>query len=278
MTADTVKFGKILKLILEEHNLSGNALAKASGISEGSVRKLMRLGTGTEDVTIQVEILAAVCRTLSLDLIEAMRLVYGIDAQAGTSHYSLEALSMAYVYDQLTEDAQKMLRNTVNMLAKEQGIRSPSKQVLDILKAVEKLQEAHPVLTNRRYELIGKLGRFLGRLTPEMTYNAMIRLLLSDLKLLYPDNSDLIPKDEAMLLNIIDHPLNNIALNALLPENGFRNSLERLSWLFNLTTHPSKDVENMSPEEVAALRALWEFVVENRYSNSKETLEETHSE
>ncbi len=66
---DKSSFGAYLRTILEQRRMSGNQLAKAAGVTEGTIRNLLKQGEDSSVSSPHPLVLRSISEVLGLDLV-----------------------------------------------------------------------------------------------------------------------------------------------------------------------------------------------------------------
>jgi len=248
--------GTYLKQILTERGISGNQLAKSTGIAEGSVRNLLRYGIDSTAPFPQPQTLTAVADFLGLDTIELFQMAGYLPTEPRTSHISPRAEFFAMRFDRLPIEQQKVVMDMVISLEKAHGLSTPGEEVEQMIAVAQRLRDAHPMYEKWHFGLRGEIGRRLGHLTRTTTNAVLTQGILRRLHE-YEDDPHLQAVREADLNRLIHHPKVVTLLNILLPRTDIPRAREKLFWLVNPEAKLDTPLEALSPEQQAGIRALW---------------------
>ncbi len=254
---------QIIRAAMDRQHISGNMLAQAAGVSEGTIRNLLRENDDPDAAGPQALVLKAVCQVLGLDEIRTFQAAGFLSPDQLIPHISTQAEYLAVRFDRLPGDKQELLLGMLESLEKLSGILSPGDEVRDVLEEVRALRLKHPLFKERRLVLTDRLGRFLGGALGKLTHQTVEDLTLGSvierLGTLYR-NAPLPPQTitEENVLAVVNHPNAAVALNALLPRKNIPSNIEKLFWLI----HPeNKELEYLDAETLSAIEDLWELLV-----------------
>jgi len=249
---------QLIREAMSRQNISGNMLAQAAGVSEGTIRNLLRENTDPDATGPQALVLRAVCSVLGLDEIRVFQSAGFLSPDRLTPHISANAEYLAVRFDRLPQDKQELLMGMVESLEKLSGIDSPGSEVREILEAVRQLRQAHPIFQEHRRAITDRLGRFfggaLGKLTNQTVEDLALSSVVDQLRTLYSDDPAYTAIDPDLMLRVANDPQAVIALNALLPRKNIVSNVEKLFWLM----YPAS--ESPTAENQQAVKDLWEIL------------------
>lgn len=250
-----------LKEVLEQRHLSGNQLAQLAGISEGSVRNLLKQGVEEEVSGPHPLVLKAICQALRLDEIHVFQLAGYLSDESSSQTISPAAEYLGLRFDRLPADHQRQLWDMLASLEQSVGILPPSENTRYLLEQTRVLQKEYPMFKRRKFGLKDELGRVIGNVTRTSTSGLLRKMTLERLR----DAADLPPTlawTDALYDEVIGSPDVTIALNVLLPRKDISTPQEKLFWL----VHPSETLDKrfslLADEYQQGIRALWELLVE----------------
>jgi DNA-binding Xre family transcriptional regulator len=249
-----------LRRVLEARRMSGNQLAQVAGIAEATVRNLLKQGEDPDVSGPHPLVLKAVCEALQLDEIEVFQRAGYLSFVPRAGQLSASAEYFGLRFDRLPPEQQAILWDLLGSLEKASGITPPGEQIRWLLEEVRKLRKAHPMFEKRRFTLSGEAGRLLGGLTPRLTLNVMLDSVAERLSGLFAGDPA-VPVTAATIQAILEHPHAVIVLNALLPRKDIPSALEKLFWLSHPGGTLDKQVEALSAEHRAGIRALWKLLM-----------------
>ncbi len=249
-----------LKEVLEQRHLSSNQLAQLAGISEGSVRNLLKQGTEDEVSGPHPLVLKAICQALQLDEVYVFQLAGYLSEVSSTKTISPVAEYFGQRFDGLPPKQQKQLWETLASLEQTVGILPPSENTQYLLEQLRALQKEHPMFKSRKFGLKDELGRVIGYVAHSSTPDLLRKMTFERLH----DAANLPPTlalTDALYDEVIDHPDIVMALNVLLPRKDISTPQEKLFWL----VHPSGTLDkrfSLLPDEYQqGIRALWEQIM-----------------
>lgn len=253
---------QILREALDRRGMSNLALAKAAGVSEGTIRNLLREEFDPDATGPKAHVLKQIAEILELDDLRLFQAAGYIRREHLESHLSLRAEFLATRFDKLPDDKQELLLGMLASLEKVSGIPSPSQEVQDVLDEIRNLRKRFPMFRERRFVLTDRLGRFLGGTLGKLTNDTIESLsegsVLDRLQLLFRKDSKH-PITRELIRQVLAHPNATVALNALLPHKNIPSNVEKLFWLL----HPeNKDLETLDEETLRGVEALWLLLIQ----------------
>jgi hypothetical protein len=246
---------QLIREAMSRQNISGNMLAQAAGVSEGTIRNLLKENTDPDATGPQALVLKAVCSVLGLDEIRVFQAAGFLSPDRLTPHISANAEYLAVRFDRLPPDKQELLMGMVESLEKVSGIETPGSEVREILEAVRLLRQTHPMYQEHRHALTDRLGRFfggaLGKLTNQTVEDLALTSVVEQLQALKSDDPERSVINTDLVFRVVNHPHAAIALNALLPRKNIPSNVEKLFWLI----YPASEAPDA--EKRQAVKALW---------------------
>ena len=246
---------QLIREAMSRQNISGNMLAQAAGVSEGTIRNLLKENTDPDATGPQALVLKAVCTVLGLDEIRIFQAAGFLSPERLTPHVSANAEYLAVRFDRLPPDKQELLMGMVESLEKLSGIETPGGEVRDILEEVRQLRQSHPMYQEHRRVLTDRLGRFfggaLGKLTNQTVEDLALTSIVEQLQALYGNDPAQAATDPDLVFSVVNHPHATIALNALLPRKSISSNVEKLFWLI----YPASEAPD--EEKKQAVKDLW---------------------
>jgi transcriptional regulator with XRE-family HTH domain len=260
-TPEDLPLHEMIREAMDRRGMSNNALAKASGVVEGTIRNLLREEGNPDATGPKAHVLKQVAEVLELDDLRVFQAAGYIRKDRLESHLSLRAEFLATRFDKLPADKQELLLGMLTSLEKMSGIASPSETVQDVLDEVRKLRKQYPLFNTRRFVLTDRLGRFLGGAMGKLTNDTIETIcedaVLERLQVLFRrDLSQPISRD--ILRRVVSHTSATVALNALLPHKNIPSNIEKLYWLI---FPENKSLEDLDEDTRNAIEALWRLLV-----------------
>lgn len=254
-----VTLGTFMRRILDERNMSGNMLAQAAGVSESTVRSLLKQGEDDSAPGPHPLVLRAVCDVLDLDHVRVFQLANYIPHDYHPTHLSAQAEYVGICFDVMTPDQQAMILGLINSLDRASKFPFNGDQMGDLVQRVADLRQQHPMFRARKFTKGDEVSRITGKaLRPdpsEWFLNSTHRRLMQ----LF-DEYQAITRQR--VFEVSEHPNARVILNLLLPRKEIPSALEKLYWLLRPREFYRRDVEAMSEEEQAGCRALWQLLDE----------------
>jgi len=265
---------QMLRDAMNNQHVSNLRLAKAAGVSEGTIRNLLREEAGPDAVGPQAHVLKRVANILGLDELRVFQAAGFISKERIAFNISVRAEYLALRFDKLPTDKQELLLGMLNSLEKVSGIASPSEDIQDVLAEVRKLQKQFPMFKDRRFVLTDRLGRFLGsafgKLTNDTVETITAGAVLERLQLLFRNDAAQHVSAESLRV-VMSHTNVSVALNALLPHKNIPSNVEKLYWLI----YPeNKELEALDAETLRAIEALWLLLLRVSGSSQHSNVEE----
>ena len=260
-TPEDLPLHEMIREAMDRRGMSNNALAKASGVVEGTIRNLLREEGNPDATGPKAHVLKQVAEVLELDDLRVFQAAGYIRKDRLESHLSLRAEFLATRFDKLPADKQELLLGMLTSLEKMSGIASPSETVQDVLDEVRKLRKQYPLFSTRRFVLTDRLGRFLGGAMGKLTNDTIETIcedaVLERLQVLFRrDLAQPISRD--ILRRVVSQTNATIALNVLLPHKNIPSNIEKLYWLI---FPENKSLEELDEGTRNAIEALWQLLV-----------------
>ncbi|MBN1564662.1 MAG: helix-turn-helix transcriptional regulator [Anaerolineae bacterium] len=257
----TDTLGSFMKQILDERGMSGNMLAQASGVSESTVRSLLKQGEDDSAPGPHPLVLRAVCDVLGLDHVRIFQMAGYIPDDYHPTHLSPDAEYVGLCYDALEPAQQVMIKGMLTSLDKTNAFPFNGDQMGDVIKRVGELRQIHPMFRARKFTAADEVGRVTGKaLRPdpsEWFLNSSHRRLVQ----LFEDDPA-VEVTRKRVFEVSEHPSARAILNMLLPRKEIPSALEKLYWLLRPMPFYHRDVEAMTEDERAGCRALWRLLDE----------------
>jgi transcriptional regulator with XRE-family HTH domain len=252
---------QLIRDAMNNRRMSNNSLAKAAGVSEGTIRNMLKEQTDPDAAGPQAHVLKRVANILELDELRVFQAAGFISKDRVISSISIRAEYLAMRFDKLPPDQQELLMGMLNSLEKVSGIPSPSEEIQDVLAEIRKLQKQFPMFKERRFVLTDRLGRLLGSAVGKLTNDTVETItegaVLERLQILFR-NEVAQPISAEILHAVMGHPNVTVALNVLLPHKNIPSNVEKFYWLI----HPeNKPLEALDEDTLHAIEALWTLLV-----------------
>jgi transcriptional regulator with XRE-family HTH domain len=250
-------FGSYLRTILDQRGMSGNQLAKAAGVTEGTIRNLLKQGEDPSVSSPHPLVLRAVCEALDLDHIRVLQMVEYIPAAYQPTALTPLAEVVGVQFDQLSAEGQRVVLSVLASLAATDGLTSDT--IHTLAQAVRDLRRAHPMFIERRFDVRDALGRVVGNVfgmyaTPHLLHSLESRLS----ELFREDPSITISQERIQAVAANAHA--RVVLNLLLPRKDIADPIEKLYWLvFPNDTYGTPEQE-ISEVQREGIRAFWHLL------------------
>lgn len=250
-----------LKEILEQRHLSGNQLAQLAGISEGSVRNLLKQGIEEEVSGPHPLVLKAICQALQLDEIYVFQLAGYLSEESVSKIISPAAEYFSLRFDRLSANKQNQLWDMLASLEQSAGILPPAENIRYLLEQTRVIQKEHPMFKHRKFGLKDELGRVIGNVTHTSRPSLLRKMTLERLH----DATNLPPAlalTDELYDVVLGNPAVTIALNVLLPRKDISTPQEKLFWLVHPSGTLDKRFSLLADEYQQGIRALWELLAD----------------
>lgn len=252
--ADKTSFGTYLRTILEQRGMSGNQLAKAAGVTEGTIRNLLKQGEDSSVSSPHPLVLRSVSEALDLDIVQVLQMLDYVPADYHRVTLSPIGEYVGSSFDQLKLDGQRVVLGVLASLTGENALQSDDINAIAL--AVRDLRAAHPMFIERKFDFRDEVSRSVGAVFGLFPDNQLAHSIGSRLAELFRDEPEKVITEDGIKA-AAKHPHGRVILNLLLPRREITNPLEKLYWL----THPNdtygKREENITEEQRQGIRALW---------------------
>ncbi len=252
--ADKPSFGAYLRTILEQRGMSGNQLAKAAGVTEGTIRNLLKQG---EDATVSSPhplVLRAVSEALGLDIVQVLQMLDYVPADYQRMPISPIGEYVGSQFDQLKPEGQRVVLGVLASLTGENALQPDDINAIAL--AVRDLRAAHPMFIERKFDFRDEFGRVVGGFFGLFPDHQLAHSIGSRLAELFRDEPEMVITEDGIKA-AAKHPHGRVILNLLLPRRDITNPLEKLYWLAFPNDTYGKREENISEEQRQGIRALW---------------------
>lgn len=251
-----LSLGKYIRQVLDERNMSGNMLAQASGVSESTVRSLLKQGEDDSAPGPHPLVLRAVCDVLGLDHVRIFQMAGYIPSEYHPTHLSPNAEYVGMCFDALDPLQQQMIMGMLTSLDKTNAFPFHGDQMGDLIRRVASLRENHPMFRTRQFTRADEVGRIAGKALRPDPSEWFLNSTHRRLSQLFEDNPD-ISITRQRVYEVSEHSNARAILNMLLPRKEIPSALEKLYWLLRPKEFYRRDIDAMSEEEQTGCRALW---------------------
>ncbi len=157
---DNPSFGTYLRTILEQRGLSGNQLAKAAGVTEGTIRNLLKQGEDSSVSNPHPLVLRSISEVLGLDVVQVLQMLDYVPSDYHSTPLSPIGEYVGLSFDQLQPDGQRVL---LGVLATLTGDASLSPDDINALaQAARELRKSYPMFVERKFDVRDEFGRVIG--------------------------------------------------------------------------------------------------------------------
>lgn len=251
--------GRYIREVMEIQGMSNSQLAKLVGVTEGTIRNLLKRGEDPSISSANPLVIRSVSEVLQLDLMYVFQLAGFVPENYKPMTYSPIAEYLAMSFDLLPPDQQRVLLGLLTTLQRENTISPDELNVLS--QVIRELQKAHPMFIERKFNLRDKLGHAVGTFFDLLPEDRAARSIANRLKPLFRNDPDIVITEENVTA-AANHPRGKIILRLLLPRKEIQRSIEQLYWLCHPSDTFGQEEETLSPEHQAGIRALWLLLVE----------------
>ena len=157
---DNLSFGAYLRTILEQRGMSGNQLAKAAGVTEGTIRNLLKQGEDAAVSSPHPLVLRSISEVLGLDVVRVLQMLDYVPSDYRATPLSPIGEYVGLSFDQLQPDGQRVLLGVLATLTGDESL-SP-KDINALAQSVRELRKAYPMFIERRFDFRDEVGRTFG--------------------------------------------------------------------------------------------------------------------
>ena len=100
---DSPSFGAYLRTILEQRGMSGNQLAKAAGVTEGTIRNLLKQGEDSSVSNPHPLVLRSISEVLGLDVVQVLQMLDYVPSDYHATPLSPIGEYVGLSFDQLSQ-------------------------------------------------------------------------------------------------------------------------------------------------------------------------------
>ena len=258
-------FGAYLRTLLEQRGMSGNQLAKAAGVTEGTIRNLLKQGEDASVSSPHPLVLRAVSEVLGIDVVRVLQMLDYVPADYHPTGLTPIGEYIGLSFDQLSEDKQRVLLGVMATLTGDSGV-SPD-DINRLSQAVRDLRKTHPMFIERKFDVRDEFGRVVGSFFGLLSDTQLMYTITRRLLALFSDEPSMTISEE-QVKDAATQPRGRIILNLLLPRKEIPNPLEKLYWLMFPNDTYGKQEQDISSEQQEGIRALWR-VLSQKESNAR---------
>lgn len=255
--ANRQQFIALIKEAMIEQHLSNNRLAQLAGIAESTVRKILKDDGDIESIGPHPQVVKAICRVLNLDVIAAFQLLDYLPTMPQL-YLSDQAERIGVRYDRLPKDKQTVLVDLLDSLEKSANLGTPDITLEKVLNAVRQLRREHPMFEKRKFNFQDELGHLSVRFTPSLQIPPMRKQIIQRFKFVFRDDLATVEQvTEQRLDELLQHSLDILALQMLLPRKDIPSALEKLYWLCFWDKAYGISTVKLADDHQQGFRALW---------------------
>jgi len=250
-----VILGDLIRVLMDERQMSIHKLADAAGVGVGAISNLLRQGTGEAANGVHPLVLRKVAEVFDLDQVLLFQLAGYIVADEKPRPLSHDAYYVGVCFDKLPPDQKKMLIGIVQSMLVSSGLSLDGQRIQALLNAAEALRERYPTFKTHPFGIRKEVGRIAGNLTRTTTRAILMNGVLERINGSLGNPASAI--DEERLDEVVNHPDALIVLNYLLPRKEIPSGLEKLYWLLHDASTAGRRIETLSSKYRGEIKALW---------------------
>lgn len=254
---DNPSFGAYLRTILEQRGMSGNQLAKAAGVTEGTIRNLLKQGEDSSVSNPHPLVLRSISEVLGLDVVRVLQILNYVPSNYHTAPLSPIGEYVGLSFDQLQADGQRVLLGVLAILTSD-GSLSPD-DINTLSQAARELRKSHLMFVERKFDVRDEFGRVIGSFFGMFSDVQLLHTIAHRLSELFRNEPETLIT-EARVQAAAHHPHGRVLLNLLLPRKEITNPLEKLYWLMFPNDTYGKQEQDISEEQQEGIRALWRIL------------------
>lgn len=254
---DNPSFGAYLRTILEQRGMSGNQLAKAAGVTEGTIRNLLKQGEDSSVSNPHPLVLRSISEVLGLDVVRVLQMLDYVPSEYHTTPLSPIGEYVGLSFDRLQPDGQRVLLGVLATLTGDGSLSSDDINARS--QAARELRKAHPMFVERKFDVRDEFGRVIGSFFGMFSDAQLLHTISRRLSELFRNEPER-GITEARVMAAAHHPHGRVLLNLLLPRKEVPNPLEKLYWLMFPNDTYGKQEQAISEEQQEGIRALWRIL------------------
>ena len=250
-------FGAYLRTILEQRGMSGNQLAKAAGVTEGTIRNLLKQGEDSAVSSPHPLVLRSVSEVLGLDVVQVLQMLDYVPSDYHPTPLSSIGEYVGLSFDQLPPEGQRVLLGVLATLTGD-GSLSPE-DINALAQASRELRKAYPMFIERKFDVRDEFGRVVGSFFGMFSDTQLLHTISRRLRELFRNEPESVITEDRVRV-AANHPHGRVLLNLLLPRKEISNPLEKLYWLTFPNDTYGKQEQDISAEQQEGIRALWRIL------------------
>jgi transcriptional regulator with XRE-family HTH domain len=254
---DNLSFGAYLRTLLEQRGMSGNQLAKAAGVTEGTIRNLLKQGEDPSVSSPHPLVLRSVSEVLGLDVVQVLQMLDYVPSDYRATPLSPIGEYVGLSFDQLPPDGQRVLLGVLTTLTGESSL-SPD-DINALAQSVRDLRKAYPMFIKRKFDVRDEVGRVVGSFFGMFSDAQLLHTITRRLSELFRNEPESVITEDRVRA-AANHPHGRVLLNLLIPRKEIPNSLEKLYWLMFPNDTYGKQEQDISDEQQEGIRALWRIL------------------
>jgi transcriptional regulator with XRE-family HTH domain len=242
---------------LEQRGMSGNQLAKASGVTEGTIRNLLKQGEDPVVSSPHPLVLRSISEVLGLDVVRVLQMLDYIPSDYRATPLSPIGEYVGLSFDQLQPDGQRVLLGVLATLTGDESLNP--KAINALAQSVRELRKAYPMFIERRFDFRDEVGRTFGSFFGMFSDAQLLYTITRRLNELFQEEPENVITEERVRA-AANHPHGRVVLNLLLPRKEIPNPLEKLYWLMFPNDTYGKQEQEISDKQQEGIRALWRIL------------------
>ena len=251
---DNPSFGAYLRTILEHRGMSGNQLAKAAGVTEGTIRNLLKQGEDSAVSRPHPLVLRSISEVLGLDVVRVLQMLDYVPADYHPVPLSPVGEYVGLRFDQLQPDGQRVLLGVLATLTGEGGLSPEAINALS--NTARDLRKSYPMLAERKFDGRDEFGRGIGGFFGRFSEAQLLHTISYRLNECFRNELGGVIT-EARVQAAANHRHGQVLLNLLLPRKEIPKPLEKLYWLMCPYDTYGKQEQGISEKQQDSIRALW---------------------
>jgi transcriptional regulator with XRE-family HTH domain len=251
--------GGYIRTVMEQHGLNSNRLAQAAGVTEGTIRNLLKQGDDANVSSPHPLVLRAVSEALHLDPILLFQMAGYLAPDDQHASFSPMAEFVALSFDLLPPEQQKVLLSVLNSLNAANQITLTPEAMRALNQAVRELRKAYAFFRTPTIALKDQIARVVGKPMGLMPEEGMARGIARRFQEVFSDTPPTAFTAE-QIMEMVQHPRVSFVLNLLLPRKEIPGALDKLYYLTHPESSFGKQGGELSVEHQEGIKALWRLL------------------
>ncbi len=258
--------GGYVRTVMEQHGLNSNRLAQAAGVTEGTIRNLLKQGDDSNVSSPHPLVLRAVSEALHLDPIRLFQMAGYLGPDEQHTSFSPIAEFVALSFDLLPPEQQKVLLSVLNSLNATNQLTLSPEAMRELNQAVRELRKEFAFFRTPTIALKDQIARAVGKPMGLMPDEGMARGIARRFHDVFNDTTATAFTAE-QIMEMVQHPGVSFVLNLLLPRKEIPGALDKLYYLTHPESSFGKPGGELPPEHQAGLKELWRLLERVSSSN-----------